>query len=43
MAGRAWFLEASLHCSLARQSVLAVMARAVGIPVTELFADLVAE
>ncbi|SHH57355.1 D-alanine-D-alanine ligase [Jatrophihabitans endophyticus] len=35
------FLEASLYCSFARTSVLAVMAAAAGIPVERLFADLV--
>lgn len=36
-AGRPWFLEAGLYCSFARQSVVAVMAQAAGVPVTELF------
>ena len=35
--GRPWFLEAGLYCSFARTSVIAVMARAAGVPVTELF------
>lgn len=35
--GRAWFLEASLYCSFARQSVLCVMAQAAGITPAELF------
>ncbi len=34
--GEPWFLEASLYCSFARQSVLAVMAQAAGIGPTEL-------
>lgn len=41
-SGRAWFLEAGLYCSFARQSVVAVMAAADGVGVEELFADLVA-
>ena len=36
--GRPWWLEASLYCSYARQSVVAVMAAAAGIPVGELLA-----
>ncbi len=36
--GRPWFLEAGLYCSFARQSVLATMSAAVGLPVDELFA-----
>jgi len=35
--GRPWFLEASLYCSFARQSVLCVMADAVGVSPAELF------
>ncbi|CAB4961770.1 unannotated protein [freshwater metagenome] len=35
--GRPWFLEASLYCSFARQSVLCVMADAAGIPPADLF------
>lgn len=35
--GEVWFLEASLYCSFARQSVVAVMAAAAGIPTDELF------
>ncbi|WP_295695820.1 hypothetical protein [Lapillicoccus sp.] len=35
--GRAWFLEAGLYCSFARQSVIPMMARAAGIPLDELF------
>ena len=42
-AGRPWFLEAGPYCSYARTSVLAVMARAAGIPVPELFRIGVAE
>ena len=34
--GEPWFLEASLYCSFARQSVLAVMAQAAGIGPAEL-------
>lgn len=37
-AGCPWFLEAGLYCSFARQSVVAVMAAAAGIPVEDLFA-----
>lgn len=36
--GRAWFLEAGLYCSFARQSVVAVMAAAAGISIQELIA-----
>ena len=36
--GTPWFLEAGLYCSFARQSVVATMARAAGIPGDELFA-----
>lgn len=36
--GRPWFLEAGLYCSFARTSVVAVMARAAGTEVDELFA-----
>lgn len=36
--GRPWFLEASLYCSFSRQSVLAVMAAADGVPTHELLA-----
>lgn len=35
--GRPWFLEASLYCSFARQSVLCAMADAAGIPPAALF------
>lgn len=41
--GRPWFLEASLYCSFARSSVLAVMAKAAGIDIPELFAITLAE
>ncbi len=34
--GRPWFLEASLYCSYARQSVIPVMARSAGIELDEL-------
>ena len=37
-SGKPWFLEAGLYCSFARQSVVAAMARAAGIPTDELFA-----
>jgi D-alanine-D-alanine ligase len=40
--GRPWFLEASLYCSFARQSVLVTMAEAAGIPLEALFRRLVA-
>ena len=39
--GQPWFLEAGLYCSFAPVSVLAMMAAAAGIPVTELFALMV--
>ena len=35
--GQPWFLEAGLYCSLARKSVISVMAAAAGIPLPELF------
>jgi len=35
--GRLWFLEAGLYCSFARTSVLAVMARAAGTALPDLF------
>jgi len=38
-AGRPWFLEAGLYCSFATQSVIPVMAKAVGITLSVLFAD----
>lgn len=37
--GNPWFLEAGLYCSFAPTSVIAVMAAASGVDVTELFAD----
>jgi D-alanine-D-alanine ligase len=37
--GNPWFLEAGLYCSFAPNSVIAVMAAASGIGVTDLFAD----
>ncbi len=40
-AGRPWFLEAGLYCSFARQSVVAVMAAAAGIPLADLFGQLI--
>ena len=36
-AGEPWFLEAGLYCSFARTSVIAMMAGAAGIPLSELF------
>ena len=39
-AGRPWFLEASLYCSFARQSVIVMMAEHAGLGVEELFARL---
>ncbi|BBY28661.1 D-alanine--D-alanine ligase family protein [Mycolicibacterium sediminis] len=41
--GMPWFLEAGPYCSFAPTSVIAVMAAAAGVPVTDLFADAVAE
>ncbi len=41
--GRPWFLEAGLYCSFAEQSVVTTMARATGLPLTELFARLVTQ
>lgn len=41
--GEPWFLEASLYCSYAPSSVVAVMAAAAGIPVDRLFAMSLAE
>lgn len=41
--GKPWFLEASLYCSFARSSVLAVMADAAGIDIPEFFATTLAE
>ena len=41
--GEPWFLEASLYCSFARTSVLAVMAAAAGTTLQDLFADAIAE
>jgi D-alanine-D-alanine ligase len=40
-AGQAWFLEAGLYCSFARQSVVSVMAHAAGTALDDLFADAV--
>jgi D-alanine-D-alanine ligase len=37
--GKPWFLEAGLYCSFAPTSVIAVMAAAAGVEVTDLFAD----
>lgn len=36
-SGQPWFLEAGLYCSFARQSVIAVMANASGLPLRALF------
>ena len=41
--GRAWFLEAGLYCSFAPGSVIATMARAAGVELSELFSDALAE
>jgi D-alanine-D-alanine ligase len=41
--GHPWFLEAGPYCSFGRNSVVPTMAAAAGIPVTELFADAVAQ
>ncbi len=41
--GKPWFLEASLYCSFAPTSVLAVMADAAGIGIAEFFAITLAE
>ncbi|GGF30087.1 D-alanine--D-alanine ligase [Williamsia phyllosphaerae] len=41
--GDPWFLEAGLYCSFSRGSVVAVMAAAAGIDVTELFATALRE
>jgi D-alanine-D-alanine ligase len=41
--GQPWFLEAGPYCSFGRSSVVPTMAAAAGIPVTELFADAVAQ
>lgn len=35
--GRPWFLEAGMYCSFSPKSVIAVMAKAAGIGVDELF------
>lgn len=37
--GNPWFLEAGLYCSFAPTSVIPVMAAAIGVSVTDLFAD----
>ena len=42
-SGEPWFLEAGPYCSYARTSVIAVMAAAAGIAVTDLFAAGVSE
>ncbi|MGA9873853.1 MAG: D-alanine--D-alanine ligase [Rhodococcus sp. (in: high G+C Gram-positive bacteria)] len=41
--GNPWFLEAGLYCSFSPSSVVAVMAAAAGVPVTDLFAGSVRE
>lgn len=41
--GRPWFLEAGLYCSFAGQSVIAMMAKAAGIDLAELFATAVGQ
>lgn len=41
--GRPWFLEAGLYCSFAPTSVIAVMAAASGVDVTDLFAAALGE
>jgi D-alanine-D-alanine ligase len=40
--GRPWFLEAGLYCSFAESSVVATMARAAGMSVGDLFAEVAA-
>lgn len=40
-AGRAWFLEAGLYCSFARQSVIPTMAAAAGIALPDLFGGMI--
>ncbi|MEP7088654.1 MAG: hypothetical protein ABI776_00995 [Nocardioidaceae bacterium] len=42
-SGQPWFLEAGLYCSFAEKSVVAVMARAAGIPLAELFDTMLQE
>jgi len=42
-SGVPWFLEASPYCSFARASVISVMAAAAGIPIEQLFADMLNE
>jgi D-alanine-D-alanine ligase len=42
-AGVPWFLEASPYCSFARASVISMMAAAAGIPIDQLFADMLDE
>jgi D-alanine-D-alanine ligase len=41
--GQPWFLEAGPYCSFGRHSVVPTMAAAAGIPVSDLFADAVAQ
>ncbi len=42
-SGAPWFLEASPYCSFARASVIPTMAAAAGIPIDQLFADMLNE
>ena len=42
-SGQPWFLEAGLYCSFAQKSVIAVMAKAAGIPLDDLFATAIRE
>ena len=42
-SGQPWFLEAGLYCSFAEQSVISVMAKAAGTPLTELLAAAIKE
>ena len=41
--GQPWFLEAGLYCSFAPKSVISSMAKAVGIPLNELFMTVIHE
>ncbi|TVP61482.1 MAG: D-alanine--D-alanine ligase [Nodularia sp. (in: Bacteria)] len=41
--GQPWFLEAGLYCSFAPKSVISAMAKAVGIPLNELFMTVIQE
>ena len=42
-SGQPWFLEAGLYCSFAEKSVIAVMAKAAGLPLDELFRTAIQE